>query len=172
MSVMATSGGTRVSHFSNPKVTYSGLTTGTSDANNARSIKNVKLTVSQFRDSVCNGSITVSPGKLTLNKEESDEITVTVTGGDDNPSVGETVKATVNVAGKKIISVSPSSNTANSGGQTTFTITACREKYLLSVSSVNLWFQLFLHSFHLKLACLVEVFWVVDFRNSQDIFGI
>lgn len=134
MSVMAISGGTRVSHFSNPNVTYNELTTGTSDANNSRSIKNVKLTISQFQDSVCNGSITVSPDKLTLNKEESDEITVAVTGGDDNPSVGETVKATVNAAGKKIISVSPSSNTADSGGQVTFTITALRKKGIARVN--------------------------------------
>ena len=133
MSVMATSGGTRVSHFSNPNVTYSELTTGTSDNNNARSIKNVKLTISQFRDSVCNGSIKASPAKLTLNKEESDEITVTVTGGDDYPSAGETVKATVNAAGKKIISVSPSSATADSGGQATFTITALGKKGIARV---------------------------------------
>jgi hypothetical protein len=44
------------------------------------------------------------------------------------------VKATVNAAGKKIISVSPSSNTADSSGQATFTITALEKKGIARVN--------------------------------------
>ena len=47
-SVMAycTSTETRVSHFSNPNVSYDGIATGAEDANNARSINKVKQTIS------------------------------------------------------------------------------------------------------------------------------
>lgn len=125
-SVMAycTSAETRVSHFSNPNVSYDGLATGTEDANNARSINKVKLTISQFRDSTCLGAMTVSSNSLLLNREESSEVTVTVTGEYDYPLEGETVKAKVNATGKKLISISSAGNTTNSNGQTTFTITA------------------------------------------------
>jgi len=125
-SVMAycTSAETRVSYFSNPDVTYDGIATGAEDANNARSINNVKLTVSQFRDSKCLGSLTLSPDKLSLTREESVEMTVTVTGEYDSPVEGETVTAKVNAAGKKFVSVSSSSNATDSNGQTTFTIIA------------------------------------------------
>ncbi|MDO8142000.1 MAG: M12 family metallo-peptidase [Candidatus Brocadiales bacterium] len=125
-SVMAycTNGETRISYFSNPDVTYDGLATGAEDANNARSINNVKITVSQFRDSKCLGSMTVSSDKLLLIKEESSEVTVTVTGEYDSPVEGETVTAKVNAAGKKFVSVLPSSNATDSSGQTTVTITA------------------------------------------------
>lgn len=129
-SVMAycTSAETRVSYFSNPNVSYDGIATGAEDANNALSINNVKLTVSQFRDSKCLGSITVSPDKLSLNKEESAEVVVTVTGGYDYPVEGEMVKTKVNAAGKKLISISPTSNTTDTNGQITFTITAHKKK--------------------------------------------
>lgn len=120
--------GTRVSYFSNPDVSYEGFPTGTEDANNALSINKVKLTVSQFRDSKCLGSITISPGKLTLARQEGSEATVTVTGEYDSPSEGETVNATVNAAGKKLVSVSPSSDITDSNGQATFTITAKEKK--------------------------------------------
>lgn len=55
-SVMTIGGWKRVGHFSNPGVSFAGLIMGTKYANNARSITNVKLTVSQFRDSKCLGS--------------------------------------------------------------------------------------------------------------------
>lgn len=128
-SVMAYCGGeTRVSHFSNPNVSYGGIATGAEDANNALSINNVKLTVSQFRDSKCLGSITVFPDKLSLNKEESAEVVITVTGEYDYPVEGETVEAKVNAAGKKLISISSTSNTTDTNGQITFTITAYKKK--------------------------------------------
>ena len=125
-SVMAycTSAETRVSHFSNPNVSYDGIATGAEDANNARSINEVKQTISQFRDSKCLGAMTVSSNSLLLNREESSEVTVTVTGEYDYPVEGETVKAKVNVAGKKLISISSTSNTTDPNGQATFTITA------------------------------------------------
>ena len=125
-SVMAycTSAETRVSYFSNPNVTYDGIATGAEDANNARSINKVKQTIAQFRDSKCLGAMTVSSNSLLLNREESSEVTVTVTGEYDYPVEGESVKAKVNTAGKKLISISSTSNTTDSNGQTTFTITA------------------------------------------------
>src|SRR5574337_298264 len=128
MSVMATSGGTRVSHFSNPDITYLGLVTGTNTANNAQSITKVKLTVSQFRDSKCLGSVTTTPDKLSLIRGESSEVTVTVTGEYDYPVEGEEVKAKVNAEGKRRISVLPSSGTTDSNGQASFTITAGKKK--------------------------------------------
>jgi len=129
-SVMAycTSAETRVSHFSNPNVSYNGIATGAEDANNALSINNVKQTISQFRDSKCLGSITVFPDKLSLNKEESAEVVVTVTGEYDYPAEGETVEVKVNAAGKKLILISSTSNTTDTNGQITFTITAHKKK--------------------------------------------
>jgi len=125
-SVMAycTSAETRVSHFSNPNVSYDGIATGAEDANNAQSINKVKQTISQFRDSKCLGAMTVSSNSLLLNKGEISEVTVTITGEYDYPVEGETVKAKVNTARKKLVSVSPSSNTTDTNGQATFTITA------------------------------------------------
>ena len=129
-SVMAycTSAETRVSHFSNPNVSYDGIATGAEDANNARSINEVKQTISQFRDSKCLGAMTVSSNSLLLNREESSEVTVTVTGEYDYPVEGETVEAKVNAAGKKLISISSTSNTTDTNGQITFTITAHKKK--------------------------------------------
>ncbi len=125
-SVMAycTSAETRVSYFSNPNVTYDGIATGAEDANNAQSINKVKQTIAQFRDSKCLGAMTVSSNSLLLNREESSEVTVTVTGEYNYLVEGETVKAKVNAAGKKLVSISPTSNTTDANGQTTFTITA------------------------------------------------
>ncbi|MFN3533128.1 MAG: M12 family metallo-peptidase [Candidatus Brocadia sp.] len=128
MSVMAISGWTRVSHFSNPDVSYLGLVTGAENADNARSITKVKLTVSRFRDSKCLGSMTATPDKLSLNREETSEITVTVTGEYDYPVEGREVTAKVNAEGKKRISVSPPSGITDSNGQATFTITAGKKK--------------------------------------------
>lgn len=128
MSVMAISGGTRVSHFSNPDVSYLELVTGTNNADNARSITKVKLTVSQFRDSKCLGSIAATPDKLSLNREESSEVIITVTGEYDYPVEGKEVKAKVNKEGKKRISVSPSSGITDSNGYASFTITAKEKK--------------------------------------------
>jgi len=68
--------------------------------------------------------MTVSSNSLLLNKGEISEVTVTITGEYDYPVEGETVKAKVNTAGKKLVSVSPSSNTTDTNGQATFTITA------------------------------------------------
>ncbi|MCF6156425.1 MAG: hypothetical protein E3K36_14565 [Candidatus Brocadia sp.] len=128
MSVMAISGWTRVSQFSNPDVSYLGLVTGTNDADNARSITRVKLTVSQFRDSKCLGSMTATPDRLSLNREESSEVIITMTGEYDYPVEGKEVKANVNKEGKRRISVSPSSGITDSNGQTTFTITSGKKK--------------------------------------------
>ena len=57
-------------------------------------------------------------------RRESSEVTVTVTGEYDYPVEGEVVKARVNATGKKLISISSTSNTTDTNGQTTFTITA------------------------------------------------
>jgi hypothetical protein len=105
-------------------VSYDGIATGAEDANNAQSINKVKQTISQFRDSKCLGAMTVSSNSLLLNREESSEVTVTVTGEYDYPVEGETVKAKVNAAGKKLILISSTSNTTDPNGQATFKITA------------------------------------------------
>jgi len=125
-SVMAycTNSETTVSYFSNPDVSYNGLVTGADDANNAKSINKAKLTVSQFQDSKCLGSIEVSGSKLILNREGSAEITVTITGEYDAPAESETIETKVDASGKKLISVLPSSSTTNADGQVSFVITA------------------------------------------------
>ncbi|HHT9113206.1 MAG: carboxypeptidase regulatory-like domain-containing protein [Planctomycetes bacterium] len=69
-------------------------------------------------------AISVSPTSLTLKRNKSGDVTVTVTGADDCAVEGETVTATINSAGKKRISVSPTSDSTDENGQVTFTITA------------------------------------------------
>ncbi len=69
-------------------------------------------------------AISVSPTSLTLKRKKSGEVTVTVTGADDCAVEAETVTATINAAGKKRISVSPTSDSTDENGQATFTITA------------------------------------------------
>jgi hypothetical protein len=68
-------------------------------------------------------SITAFPKKLTLNKEESDDVTITVTGNEGCPAVGEMVTATVK-SGKRRISVTPLSQDTDANGEAIFTITA------------------------------------------------
>ncbi len=70
--------------------------------------------------------ITASPYVLRLKKEESDEVTVTVTCSDGTPVVGETVTATVK-AGKRRISVTPLSQDTDANGEAIFTITATQK---------------------------------------------
>ncbi|MEK7749952.1 MAG: hypothetical protein AAB277_03145, partial [Planctomycetota bacterium] len=66
----------------------------------------------------------VSSNSLLLNREEISEVTVTITGEYDYPVEGETVTAKLNAAGKKLISISSTSNTTDTNGQAAFTITA------------------------------------------------
>ena len=108
------------------------------DANNAQSINKVKQTISQFRDSKCLGAMIVSSNSLLLNREEISEVTVTITGEYDYPVEGETVTAKLNAAGKKLISISAASDTTDSNGQATFTITAGKrtEKQRLLLSRI------------------------------------
>jgi len=71
--------------------------------------------------------VTVSKTTLSLKRKKSGDVTVTVTGtvtGDACEVEGETVTATINAAGKKRISVSPTSGTTDASGAATFTITA------------------------------------------------
>src|SRR3972149_731080 len=69
-------------------------------------------------------SVSISSGKLTLNWDESSDVTVTVTGEDDCFVQGETVTTKINAAGKKRITVSPESQETDENGESTFTITA------------------------------------------------
>lgn len=69
-------------------------------------------------------AISVSPSKLTLKRKKSGTVTVTVTGDAGCLVDGETVTATINAAGKKRISVSPTSDSTDENGQAAFTITA------------------------------------------------
>jgi hypothetical protein len=68
--------------------------------------------------------ISVSPTKLTLKRKKSGTVTVTVMGAGGCSVEGETVTAIINMAGKNRISISPTSDSADEYGQTTFTITA------------------------------------------------
>ena len=51
-------------------------------------------------------------------------MTVTITGADGCAVEGETVTATINKAGQKRVSISPSSGETDENGQAKFTITA------------------------------------------------
>jgi len=68
--------------------------------------------------------IFVFPPSLTLKRNASGDITVKVTGEDGCAVAGETVTATINKAGKKRLSVSPTSAVTDENGRAIFTITA------------------------------------------------
>uniref|UniRef100_UPI004024C1D4 hypothetical protein n=1 Tax=Candidatus Wunengus sp. YC63 TaxID=3367699 RepID=UPI004024C1D4 len=68
--------------------------------------------------------ITVSKTSLKLKRKKSGTVTVAVTGDDGCAVEGETVTATINAAGKKRISVSPTSASTDENGQESFTVTA------------------------------------------------
>ncbi len=61
---------------------------------------------------------------MTLKKKKSATVTVTVTGEDGCAVDSATVAVTINAAGKKRISISPTSDSADGNGQATFWITA------------------------------------------------
>ncbi len=69
-------------------------------------------------------AISVSPTTLKLKRNKSGDVTVTVTGDAGCLVEGETVTATINSAGKKRISVLPTSDSTDENGQAAFTITA------------------------------------------------
>ncbi len=69
-------------------------------------------------------TIETSSNKLTLKRKKKQDVTVTMTGTEGCPSEGITVEATVNAAGKKRLSVSPTSKETDDKGQAVFTITA------------------------------------------------
>ena len=85
--------------------------------------------------------IRLEPRSLSLNQEEVDEVTVTVTGKGGCPVEGETVTATIDKAGTKIISVSPISNVTDANGQAIFKITSTaktgRAKVVFSVGRLK-----------------------------------
>ena len=68
--------------------------------------------------------IEISPSKLNLKKRQSSEVIVTVLGFDDMVFEGETVTATINKAGSKRISVTPTSTDTDTNGEAIFIITA------------------------------------------------
>ncbi len=72
-------------------------------------------------------SVTVSPTRLKLKRKESGEVTVTVNGDTCDVVAGETVTATINQAGEKHISISPTSATTDASGEATFTITTTKK---------------------------------------------
>lgn len=71
-------------------------------------------------------SVETSPKTLKLQREESSDITVTVTGSEDCPVAGETVTAKIQFGMKRIV-ISPQSADTNVAGQAIFTITATKK---------------------------------------------
>ena len=69
-------------------------------------------------------SVSVDPTKLTLKRTKIQTVTVTVNGDICDVVAGETVTATITAAGKKRISISPTSGKTDANGEATFTITA------------------------------------------------
>ncbi|MCF6149726.1 MAG: hypothetical protein E3K37_13815 [Candidatus Kuenenia sp.] len=72
--------------------------------------------------------IDVSDSKIKLLFEESDEVTVMVTGDDDCAAEGVTVTASLNRKSKKRIEISPESTATDANGEAVFTITAKNKK--------------------------------------------
>ena len=70
--------------------------------------------------------IAVFPANLEIKKEESDVVTVTLTGEDDCRAEGETIKAKI-TQGKGRISVLPANAITNAEGLSQFTITALKK---------------------------------------------
>ncbi len=69
-------------------------------------------------------SITATPYLLTIRKNRSGDVTITVTGKDVCQAEGVTVTATINGNGKRLIAVSPGSQETDANGQVVFSITA------------------------------------------------
>ena len=69
-------------------------------------------------------AIETSSNKLTLKRKKEQDVTVTITGAEGCPSEGITVEPTINAAGKKRVSVSPTGKETDDNGQVVFTITA------------------------------------------------
>lgn len=77
----------------------------------------------------CNAKkISVSEKTLTLKREESKNVTVTLTGNDGCLSEGKIVTTSINKAGQKRITISSTSTAVDSNGQAVFTITANNKK--------------------------------------------
>ena len=70
------------------------------------------------------GSLKLSAAKLKLKKDEEHEITVTATGKDDCTAEGEVVTVQLNVAARKLMSVTPEEQVTDSKGEAVFTISA------------------------------------------------
>jgi M6 family metalloprotease-like protein len=66
-------------------------------------------------------SIMVSPARLNLKRNQSSDVTITVTGEGDCPAEGETVDARISM-GNKLVSISSSSQKTEENGQAVFTI--------------------------------------------------
>ena len=66
----------RVGNWSNPKVTFLGVPTGTPDRDNARVLNSTACTLAGFRTA---GTVTASPTALRLRRGATGELTVTVT---------------------------------------------------------------------------------------------
>ncbi|MEK9144991.1 MAG: hypothetical protein AAB339_05220, partial [Elusimicrobiota bacterium] len=69
-------------------------------------------------------SIAVSQYKLELKRKETYDVTIAVSGEDDCLVEGEIVTATINATGKRLISISPSTQATDENGEAMFTITA------------------------------------------------
>lgn len=69
-------------------------------------------------------TISTDPTSLSLKNKTSEDVTVTVTGANGCAVEGETVTATINSAGAKHISISPTSALTDENGQAIFTIVA------------------------------------------------
>ena len=74
---------------------------------------------------VCTGEdIEISPRRLKLEKNETSEATVIVTGEDGCPVNDELISVKINNSGQKRITVSPKKVRTDSQGEAVFTITA------------------------------------------------
>ena len=88
----------------------------------------LKYAVSSSQSEECAPvSITASPTKLTIKNKESSIITVTVKGKDGCAAEGVIVRAKLDKASKKKISVSPEEETTDADGTAIFTVTGIKK---------------------------------------------
>ncbi|GAN31738.1 MAG: hypothetical protein DYG83_06675 [Candidatus Brocadia sp. AMX2] len=94
---------------------------------NEKSFTTLAATPTVTPTPVCEAeTIEAFPKTLKLRKEESGNMTVTVTSSEGCPVAGETVTSKIK-SGKKRISISPQSTDTNVNGQAIFTITATKK---------------------------------------------
>jgi len=109
------------------------------------------------------GEMALSPVKLNLRKNESDEVTVTVTGTNGCPVEGKQVTATVG-RGRSLVSVSPASQETDEDGQAVFTVEA---KKRTGIAKITFSAEALKKSMNVKVLELENTDWITNPANGH-----